>query len=152
MDLISFSVRSVLFWVNCLEDILITHFFLSVILVALCIVFLWLTYSSNSRVCIFFVTWKDFWYEFWWAFSTWYKLSYMIYWHYLTSSCSGSQFYCFCLGQIIRSKFSWFRLGLLISYKYAQHAHLHCPMMRKVSKVSRNVASLNIVVHDVINL
>ena len=76
----------------------------------------------------------------------------MIQWHYPTSSRSGSQFYCFCLGQIIRSKFSWFRLGLLISYKYAQHAHLRCPMMRKVSKVSRNVASLNIVVHDVINL
>ena len=30
-----FARRSVSIWVNCLEDILITHFFLSVILVAL---------------------------------------------------------------------------------------------------------------------
>ena len=59
-----FVRRSVSIWVNCLEDILITHFFLSVILVALCVTLLLLINSLNFRICLFFVTSEDLLYEF----------------------------------------------------------------------------------------
>ena len=43
-----FVRRWVLIWVNCLEDILITHFFLSVMLVALCATYFFLI---SFRIC-----------------------------------------------------------------------------------------------------
>ena len=57
-------------WVNCLEDILIIHFFLSVILLALCVTLFLLINSFNFRICLFFVKSKDFLYKFSWIFST----------------------------------------------------------------------------------
>ena len=53
-----FLKRSVLIWVNYLEDILITHF-LSVILVAFCITLFLLISSLNCRIYLFFVKSKD---------------------------------------------------------------------------------------------
>ena len=65
-----FARRSVSVWVNYLEDMLVTHFFLSVILVAICVILFFLINSSNSRICLFCVKSKDFLYEFSWIFST----------------------------------------------------------------------------------
>ena len=59
-----FARRSVLIWVNCLEDILITHFFLSAILVALCVVLFLLINSLDLHICLFLVISKDFLYDF----------------------------------------------------------------------------------------
>ena len=60
-----FPRRLVSIWVNCLEDILRTHFFLSVILVALlCVTLFLLINSLNFRICLFFVNSNDFLYEF----------------------------------------------------------------------------------------
>ena len=54
-----FARRLVSIWVNCLEDILITHFFLSAILVALLCVTLFLLISSlNFRICLFLLIQK----------------------------------------------------------------------------------------------
>ena len=64
-----FARRSVSTWDNCLEEILITHFFLSVILAALCVALFLLINSLNSHVCLFFVNSKDFLYKFSWIFS-----------------------------------------------------------------------------------
>ena len=66
----SFTRRSFSMWVNCLEGILITHFFLSAMLVALCVTLFLPISSWNFRMCLFFVKPKDFLYEFWWIFST----------------------------------------------------------------------------------
>ena len=63
-----FLKRSVLIWVNYLEDILITHF-LSVILVAFCITLFLLISSLDFRIYLFFVKSKDI-YKFSWIFST----------------------------------------------------------------------------------
>ena len=46
-------------------------------------------------------------------------------------------------------KFYYFRKGAHIYFKDARHNHLHCPMMREVS---RNAAHSDILVHDMINL
>ena len=59
-----FARRSVSIWVNYLEDILITHFFLSVILVALCVTLFSLINLLNFRLCLFFVNSRDFLFEF----------------------------------------------------------------------------------------
>ena len=66
----SFARRSVSIWVNCLKDILITHFFLSVILAALCVTLFVLISSSNFRVGLFLVKSEHLLYKFWWTFST----------------------------------------------------------------------------------
>ena len=65
-----FARRSVSIWVNCLEHILITHFFLSVILVVLCVTLFLLINSLNFCICLFFVNSKDFLYKFSGIFST----------------------------------------------------------------------------------
>ena len=65
-----FARRSVLIWVNCLEDILITHFFLSAILVPLWVTLFLLINSQHFHICLFFVKSKDFIYEFSWILST----------------------------------------------------------------------------------
>ena len=62
--------RSVSICVNYLEDILIIHFFLYVILVALCVTLFLLTNSLNLSKCLFFVNSKDSLYECSWIFST----------------------------------------------------------------------------------
>ena len=55
-----FARRLVSIWVNCLEDPLITHFFLSVILVALWVALFLLINSLNFRICLFFLIQKIF--------------------------------------------------------------------------------------------
>ena len=65
-----FARISVSIWVNCLEDILVTHFFLSVILVVLCVTLFLLINSLDFRRYLFFVNSKDFLYKFSWIFST----------------------------------------------------------------------------------
>ena len=65
-----FARRSILIWVNFMEDILITHFFLSDLLVTFFVTLFLLINPSNFRICLFFVKSKDFLYEFWWIFST----------------------------------------------------------------------------------
>ena len=57
-------------WVSCLEDGLITSFFLSIMLLAFFVTLLLLVSSSNFRTCLLFVISKDFLYKFWWIFST----------------------------------------------------------------------------------
>ena len=59
-----FATRSISIWVNCLEDILITHYFLFAIIVSLCVNLFLLINSLNFRICLFFVKSKDFLYEF----------------------------------------------------------------------------------------
>ena len=54
-----FVRRLVSIWVDCLEDMLITPLFQSVILVALCITLFFLI-NSNFRIYPFFVKLKDF--------------------------------------------------------------------------------------------
>ena len=65
-----FARRPVSIRVNFLEDMLITHFFLSVILVGLCVILFFLISSSNFCICLFFVKSKDFLYKFSWIFPT----------------------------------------------------------------------------------
>ena len=60
--------RLVSIWVNCLEDILISHLFWSVILGALRVTVFLLISSLNFRICLFFVKLKDFLYKFSWFF------------------------------------------------------------------------------------
>ena len=55
-----FMRRSVSIWVSLLEDILITHVLLSVMLMALCVTSFLPIKSSNFRICLFFVKSKDF--------------------------------------------------------------------------------------------
>ena len=55
-----FMRRSVSIWVSLLEDILITHVLLSVMLMALCVTSFLPINSSNFRICLFFVKSKDF--------------------------------------------------------------------------------------------
>ena len=52
--------KMVLIWVNCLEDILINHFLLSVLLVVLCVTLFLLISSSNHLRCpmIWEVSWN----------------------------------------------------------------------------------------------
>ena len=47
-------------WVNCREDISIMHFFLAVILVALCVTLFLLINSLNFCICLFLSSSKDF--------------------------------------------------------------------------------------------
>ena len=68
-NLRSFLRRSVSIWASCLEDILITHVLLSVMLVARCVTSFLPISSSNFRICLFFVKSKDYLYEFWPIFS-----------------------------------------------------------------------------------
>ena len=65
-----FSRGSVSIWVNCLDEMLITHFFLSVMLVVVCVILFFLIDSSNFSICLFYARSKDFLYEFSWIFST----------------------------------------------------------------------------------
>ena len=51
---------------------------------------------------------------------------------------------------LLTRKFFCFRKGPHISFKYAQHSHLRCPMMGEVPL--EILAHLNILVHNVINL
>ena len=55
-----FMRRSVSIWVSLLEDILMTHVLLSVMLMALCVTSFLPINSSNFRICLFFVKSKDF--------------------------------------------------------------------------------------------
>ena len=59
-ELRPFARRSVSIWVNYLQDILIAHCFLSVILVALCVTLFLLINSLNFRICLFFVNYTNF--------------------------------------------------------------------------------------------
>ena len=56
-------------WVNCREDISIMHFFLAVILVALCVTLFLLMNSLNFCICLFLSSSKDFLHKFPWIFS-----------------------------------------------------------------------------------
>ena len=64
--------RSVLIWVNCWKDIFITHFFLSVILVALCyfVLLIFADQFIEFSYMSLFVKSKDLLYEFLWIFFT----------------------------------------------------------------------------------
>ena len=53
-----FVKRSVLIWINCLEDILITHFLLSVILVVFCVTLFLLINSLNFCMFLFLLIQK----------------------------------------------------------------------------------------------
>ena len=53
-----FARRSVSIWLNCQEDILITHFFSSFMLVALCVTLFLLINSSNFCVSFFLLNQK----------------------------------------------------------------------------------------------
>ena len=55
-----FARRSVSIWVICLEGKNITSFFLSAILVVLCVTLFLLINSLNFRICLFFVNSKEF--------------------------------------------------------------------------------------------
>ena len=55
-----FERRSVLILVSCLENILITHFFSTAVLVALCVTLFLLINSLNFCIFLFFVKSKDF--------------------------------------------------------------------------------------------
>ena len=76
--------RSVLIWVNCLEDMLINHSFVSVMFAALCVTWPFLIISSNFRICLFFVKWKDF-YNTWAVESSRKDSSKFVLRHFLTS-------------------------------------------------------------------
>ena len=65
-----FARRSVSTWVNCLEDILITHIFLFVILVAFYVTLFLLINSLNFCIFLFFDNSEDLLYKFSWIFST----------------------------------------------------------------------------------
>ena len=78
---------SVSIWVNCLEGILITHFFLSVILVTICVTLFLLINSLNFRICLFFVHSKDLLYEFSWIASKRWNSSGVIDSNILVSNC-----------------------------------------------------------------
>ena len=59
-ELRPFARRSVSIWVNYLQDILIAHCFLSVILVALCVTLFLLINSLNFRICLKEWSWEKY--------------------------------------------------------------------------------------------
>ena len=61
-DVKAFARRLVSMWVNCLEEILITHSYFSV-MIALYVTLFLLIISSNFHICLFFVKSKDFLYQ-----------------------------------------------------------------------------------------
>ena len=65
-----FARRSVSIWVNCLDEILLTYFFLSAILLSLCVTLFLQINSLNFGICPFFGSSQDFLYKFSWIFST----------------------------------------------------------------------------------
>ena len=77
--------RSVLIWVNCLEDMLINHSFVSVMFAALCVTLPFLIISSNFHICLFFVKSKDFFYNTWAVESSRKDSSKFVSRHFLTS-------------------------------------------------------------------